>query len=106
MESKDNKNPNGDIEVVVMGLRPGEKLHEELLIGNNLQKTIHPKIQKTYDPHIPFEQLEGDLSNLKSLVDKNKVMEVKDLLSKHLKLYQSNFPIMDHIYIEQLSANK
>lgn len=103
---KDNKNLNGDIEVVVTGLRPGEKLYEELLIGNNPQKTIHPKIQKILDPHIPFEQLERDLSNLKSLVDKNKVMEVKDLLSKHLKLYQPNSPIVDHVYIERLSVNK
>jgi len=103
---KDNKNSTGDIEVKITGLRPGEKLYEELLIGDNPQKTNHSKIQKINDPYIPFEQLEVDLNNLKSLLNNNKVNEVKNLLNKLLKLYKSNSEIVDHIYIEQLIANK
>ncbi len=103
---KDNKNSTGDIEVKITGLRPGEKLYEELLIGDNPQKTNHSKIQKINDPYIPFDQLEVDLNNLKSLLDNNKVNEVKNLLNKLLKLYKSNSEIVDHIYIEQLIANK
>ncbi len=102
---KDNNNPDGDISIKIIGLRPGEKLYEELLIGDNPQKTVHSKIQKINDPYIPFEQLEKDLINLKNLCDRQKVKEVKDLLGKVLSLYQSNSEIVDHIYTEQLSVN-
>jgi FlaA1/EpsC-like NDP-sugar epimerase len=103
---KDDKNLIGDIEVKITGLRPGEKLYEELLIGDNPQKTNHSKIQKTSENYIPFDQLEVDLNNLKNLLDNNKVKEVKDLLDKIIKLYQSNSEIVDHIYIEQLSTDQ
>ena len=102
---KDSKNLNGDIEVKITGLRPGEKLYEELLIGNNPQKTIHPKIQKTSDPFIPFDQLEKELDNLNRLLNENKVKEIKIILEK-LKLYKSNSKIADHIYLENLLDEK
>ena len=103
---KDNKNPNGDIEIKIIGLRPGEKLYEELLIGDNPQTTNHTKIQKTSDPLIPFHQLEVDLNNLKFFLENNKADGVKDLLKKVLKLYKSNSDIVDHIHVELLSSNK
>ena len=97
---KNSKNPSGDIEIKITGLRPGEKLYEELLIGNNPQKTFHPKIQKTSDPFIPFEQLEKDLNILSKLLAENNVKEVKTILEK-LNLYKSNSKIVDHIFIEK-----
>jgi FlaA1/EpsC-like NDP-sugar epimerase len=100
---KDDNNPKGEIEVKITGLRPGEKLHEELLIGENPRKTKHLKIKKTSDPYIPFYQLEIDLKILKNLLDCNKSKEVKDLLSKILKSYKSNSRVVDHIYTEELS---
>ena len=102
---KDSKNLNGDIEIKITGLRPGEKLYEELLIGNNPQKTVHPKIQKTSDPFIPFDQLEKELDNLNRLLTENKVKEIKIILEK-LKLYKSNSKIADHIYLENLLDEK
>ena len=102
---KDSKNLNGDIEIKITGLRPGEKLYEELLIGNNPQKTVHPKIQKTSDPFIPFDQLEKELDNLNRLLNENKVKEIKIILEK-LKLYKSNSKIADHIYLENLLDEK
>ena len=98
--------PNGDIEIKIIGLRPGEKLYEELLIGDNPQKTSHSKILKTNDPFIPLEQLQKKIDNLKALLDTNKAEEVKIFLEKMLNSYQSNSEIVDHIHLEQLSMHK
>ena len=100
---KDKKNPLGDIEVKITGLRPGEKLYEELLIGNNPQKTNHPKIQKINDPYIPFGQLEVDLNYLNKLLNNNEAKKVKNLLQKLLRSLNSNSEIVDHLHLEQIS---
>ena len=102
---KDDKNLSGDIEVKVTGLRPGEKLYEELLIGNNPQKTNHKKIYKASDPHIPFEKLKKDLDLLKGFLKENKVDEVKSFLYQLIKLQSPKTDIVDHIYIEQSLNN-
>jgi FlaA1/EpsC-like NDP-sugar epimerase len=103
---KNDKNPDGDIEIKIIGLRTGEKLYEELLIGKNPQKTNHSKIQKISDPFIPFEILEVELKNLKNLLDNYRTKEVKDLLEKLIKSYETNTNIVDHIYTEQLGKNR
>ncbi len=98
---KDDKNLDGDIEVKITGLRPGEKLYEELLIGYNPQKTYHEKIQKAQDPFIPFNKLKIDLDQLSNLIDENKVEEVKNMLSNLVPSYKSNSEIVDHFYKQQ-----
>jgi FlaA1/EpsC-like NDP-sugar epimerase len=103
---KDENNKDGDIEIKITGLRPGEKLYEELLLGANPQKTQHPKIQKAQDPFIPFNQLEVDLNILKPLLDYNKVAKIKEILAKIVKSYKSNSEIVDHFYLEQSELDK
>ena len=103
---KDTQNPNGDIEIKITGLRSGEKLYEELLIGENPQKTNHPKILKASDPFVQFELLEIELKKLKNLLNSYKAAEVKNFLEKIIKLYKSNSKIVDHIYVEQISFSK
>ena len=100
MSVKDRKNPNGDIKIKIIGLRPGEKLYEELLIGKNPQKTNHSKIQKINDPFIKFNKLEKELNSLKKLINYNKADKVKKLLEKIIKSYKPNSEIVDHIYLE------
>ncbi len=99
---KDSSNPDGDIEIKIIGLRPGEKLYEELLIGDDPQNTDHLKIKKTNETFIPFLELDKDLNFLKTLLAENKVLEVKKLLEKLIKLYKSNSKIVDHFYTDNL----
>ena len=63
---KDKDNPSGDIEIVTTGLRPGEKLFEELLINAESKQTIHPLIFKANEDYIPYERLLDELKKLES----------------------------------------
>ena len=67
---KDQKNKNGDIEIEITGLRPGEKLYEELLIEGDNNKTIHPKIRFSKDKSLDYSQLEKKLYDLKIFIEK------------------------------------
>lgn len=101
LQLKDKKNSNGDIEIKIIGLRPGEKLYEELLIGNNPEKTSHSKIKKINDPFIHFNKLEVYLKKLRKLIEKNKSYEVKKLLGTIIETFNSNSKIVDNLYCEQ-----
>ena len=103
---KDENNIEGDIEIKITGLRPGEKLYEELLIGDNPQKTYHKKIKKALDPFISFVELKPDLENLSKLIEENRARDVKELLGKIIPSYHSNSKIVDQIHKEQLKFIK
>jgi FlaA1/EpsC-like NDP-sugar epimerase len=100
---KDDKNLDGDIEIKIIGLRPGEKLYEELLIGNNPEKTSHEKIKKAQDSTIPFKELDLELKNLDILLNENNILNVKNFLKKIVKSYKPNSDIIDHLHLENLS---
>jgi FlaA1/EpsC-like NDP-sugar epimerase len=61
---RDDKNPNGDIEILTVGLRPGEKLYEELLIGSEPRKTDHPKIMMAHESYFSWCELALKLEEL------------------------------------------
>ncbi|MDY7116728.1 nucleoside-diphosphate sugar epimerase/dehydratase [Halomonas sp. SSL-5] len=65
LEVKDEENPDGDIEVVFSGLRPGEKLYEELLIGDSVVGTQHPKILRAHEEVLPHRELVALLEELR-----------------------------------------
>ena len=102
---KESKKSDGDIEVKLIGLRPGEKLYEEMLLGDNPQKTFHERIQKAQDPFIPLNELNMKLDKLSFLIEDNKEEEVKDMLNSLIPSYKSNSEIVDHIYKEKLDLN-
>jgi len=102
---KDINNKDGDIEIKITGLRPGEKLYEELLIGNNPQKTIHPKIKKINEPFIPFNELQKILDKLSNLLDNYQSEEVKELLNEKIRLYNPSYSITDYREIEVRASN-
>ena len=63
---RDAAHPGGDIEIAITGLRPGEKLYEELLIGDNPQSTLHPRIMKAHEDMLPWDVLQEHLSALRT----------------------------------------
>ena len=67
LDVKDENNPNGDIEIKFTGLRPGEKLYEELLIGDSVSKTEHVRILKAKEDYLPYEDIEKYLDVIKKL---------------------------------------
>ncbi|EKO3846191.1 polysaccharide biosynthesis protein [Vibrio harveyi] len=64
LEVKSDVNPHGDIEIQFSGLRPGEKLYEELLIGDNVKQTAHERIMTAHEVHLPLKEYELLLNDL------------------------------------------
>ena len=103
---KDENNLDGDIEIKVTGLRSGEKLYEELLIGDNPENTIHAKIQKISEPSISFEQFEKNINELTIQLDNQDPKQVKNILDRTIRFYNSNSELVDYIHNEQQDLNE
>lgn len=82
LKEKDINHPNGDIEIKITGLRPGEKLYEELLIGDNVDKTDHPRIMKANEIMLDWITLESYLLQLEEYCDDYNIEEIRALLLK------------------------
>jgi FlaA1/EpsC-like NDP-sugar epimerase len=86
---KSNENPHGDIEIQIVGLRPGEKLYEELLIGDNPELTLHPKIMKAKESFITWGELAPLLAQLNQAILRNDEPAIKDFLKLMVTGYNS-----------------
>src|SRR5690606_41835002 len=73
------KNPQGDIEILFTGLRPGEKLYEELLIGDNVEGTEHPRIMTANEVHLTWPETHNLLNRLDKACHEFKVEDVINL---------------------------
>jgi FlaA1/EpsC-like NDP-sugar epimerase len=100
---RDVDNPDGDIEIEIAGLRPGEKLYEELLIGDNPEPTSHPRIMKAHEDFLPWPALEGKLNALRIALDVNDVGVLRTMLQQLVSGYQPSGEIVDWVYLEQES---
>ena len=68
-EVRDASNPDGDIEIITTGLRPGEKLHEELMIGDGVSSTVHPKILEARERQFSEIEVAAALKAIRSALD-------------------------------------
>jgi FlaA1/EpsC-like NDP-sugar epimerase len=98
---KDSQNPDGDIEIEITSLRPGEKLYEELLIGSNPKPTSHPRIMKAHEEFIPWAELENKLKALKIALNVNDVGVVLLMMQQLVAGYTPSNNIVDWVYLEQ-----
>ncbi len=98
---KDEQNPNGDIKIEVTGLRPGEKLFEELLIGDNPEPTSHPRIMKAHEDFLPWVELEPELRSLEMALSVSDIGVIRLIMKKLVNGYSPSEEIVDWIYLEQ-----
>lgn len=102
---KNEENPAGDIEIVITKLRPGEKLYEELLIGNNPVSTAHPRIMKAHEAFVHWEKLEDQINIMTDALRANDVDVIRRLVDELVPDYQPNYEIVDWVYAEQEHGN-
>jgi FlaA1/EpsC-like NDP-sugar epimerase len=98
---RDEQNPDGDVEIEITGLRPGEKLYEELLIGDNPQSTLHPRIMRAQEEFISWSEFEHKLKSLEIALNVNDVGVIRLMLQQLVAGYLPSDAIMDWIYLEQ-----
>jgi FlaA1/EpsC-like NDP-sugar epimerase len=99
---KDTSNPNGDISIEIVGLRPGEKLFEELLIGDNPNITNHPLIMTAQEGHIPWDTLQLNLDRFTELINQHNVDALQQLLQTLPLGYNPEGTISDWIYLHSV----
>ncbi len=87
-EVRDEDNPNGDIEIVYTGLRRGEKLYEELLIGEDAQETSHPRILQSNEPLLSRQQLDDALSRLEETMKTGEAASIRAVLAETIDGYR------------------
>ena len=98
---KDMDCPDGDIAIDVTGLRPGEKLFEELLMGDNVQLTEHPRIIKAHEEFIEWKYLESYLDALRLTIERNDIEGMQLILQKIVKGYRPHEEVMDWVDMER-----
>lgn len=96
---KDENNFKGDIEITYTGLRPGEKLYEELLIaGDNVQKTEHSRIMTAEEHYLPFDQLSSVLVQLEQACKNGDYMSIREILLNAPTDFNPTTEIVDVLY--------
>ena len=98
---KDEPNPDGDIEIEITGLRPGEKLYEELLIGDNPKPTTHARIMKAHEEFILWGYLENKLNALQIALNINDVGVIRLMMQQLISGYTPNDEIVDWVHMAQ-----
>ena len=97
----DKNNPNGDIEIIYSGLRPGEKLYEELLTSENTFETSHPLIMRAEEEMMEWKKLEPLLNELKSASHDFEQLKIRALLMKIVPEFKPQSPVVDLLFGER-----
>ncbi|MBM4114116.1 MAG: polysaccharide biosynthesis protein, partial [Phycisphaerae bacterium] len=85
---RDAEHPDGDIEIVLTGLRPGEKLYEELLIGRDVDGTAHPQILRSRDSHPGWDATLSLLHELEFAIDQQDEVAARRVLERAVPEYR------------------
>lgn len=97
---RDAAHPDGDIEIKITGLRPGEKLYEELLIGDDVQRTFHPRIMTANEAMLPWPQLDDILRHMQEACQAMDQTTVRQLLLAAPTGFRPKDDICDHVWLQ------
>ncbi|WP_444943885.1 polysaccharide biosynthesis protein [Microbulbifer sp. ZKSA006] len=98
---KDEENPDGDIEIQLTGLRPGEKLYEELLLGDNVLGTDHPMIMRAEEERLDSEVLHLLISELRDACMSHDCEQVRRILCRAVGGYAPKQGLVDAVWSQQ-----
>ena len=98
LEVKDESHPEGDIEIKYTGLRPGEKLYEELLIGDNVSETHNPLIMRAEEDMLEWGELEPMLNNIQDAIKGCDHHKLRELLMQIVPGFKPQSEIVDVLY--------
>jgi len=98
LEVKDESHPEGDIEIKYTGLRPGEKLYEELLIGDNVSETDNPLIMRAQEDMLEWGELEPMLNNIQDAIKGCDHHKLRELLMQIVPGFKPQSEIVDVLY--------
>ena len=101
MTVQDDMHPDGDIKIAVTGLRPGEKLYEELLIGDNPEPTQHPRIMKAHEDYPSWSHLEKKLNVLSAAINTNDVVAIRNILQETVNGYEPSSGVVDWVQLAE-----
>ena len=100
-EVKNEENPEGDIEIIFTGLRPGEKLFEELLIGDDVRDTQHRQIFKANEEYISWKEVEEYLIEIKEASSSSDHIKLRNIFQQTVSGFKPEKDIVDVIYLEK-----
>tara|TARA_B100001758_G_scaffold239879_1_gene244724 strand:+ start:2881 stop:4812 length:1932 start_codon:yes stop_codon:yes gene_type:complete len=101
LEHLDENNPDGDIEIIFTGLRPGEKLYEELLIGENVSETDHKQILRAEESFLSIKEIELCVEKLKEVKNQNNVVALKQIFQEVIDGYEPEEEVVDVITMRE-----
>jgi len=104
LEIKDEDHPLGEIEISFTGLRPGEKLYEELLIGDNVSETSHPRIMRAEEQIIPWIELETMLETLEKATKDDDFECIREILKRGVSGFVPQCKIGDLLWKQRDNA--
>jgi FlaA1/EpsC-like NDP-sugar epimerase len=102
LQIKNDLNPDGDIEIEFTGIRPGEKLYEELIIGNNISKTDNPMIMRAKENSLEWNELNRIIGLLKNAIRQNECLKMRALLIEAIPEFKPNEDISDLLFSEKV----
>ena len=98
LELRDEDNPDGDVEITFTGLRPGEKLYEELLIGEHDEPTEHPRIRRAREESLPWPTVQSFLKRLDAASTRCDAVALRAVLKEAVRGYEPEGEIVDRLW--------